>query len=124
LFFAEFSIGQTLPFTIANNSVYPDDQVYVAIVGITDGHVWIDAVTGQVNPMSVADNTMAGPVIGGNSGTGGDGMYADCFRKLSDIPDKTIQIPQISGCRISKSFVFVFFWLFRGSFRICCSQPG
>jgi hypothetical protein len=104
LIFTQFSFGQTLPYTIENSSTYPDDQVYVAIVGITDGHVWLDAATGQVNPMSSADNTMAGPVISGNQGPGENGMYADCFRKLSSIPNNTINIPQISGCRILISF--------------------
>ncbi len=97
-------VSQTLPYEVENNSDFPDDQVYIAIVGITDGHVWVDPVTGQVNQMSVSDNTVPGPVIGGNQGPGNNALYANCFRKLSDIPNKTINIPKIAGCRMMLSF--------------------
>ncbi len=96
--------SQTLPYQVNNTSNFPDDQVYIAIVGITDGHVWVDPVTGQVNPMRVSDNTIPGPVIDGNQGPGNNGLYANCFRKLSDIPNKTINIPKIAGCRMMISF--------------------
>ncbi len=95
---------QTLPYTFVNNSDYSDDEIYVAIVGITDNHVWVDAATGDVNTMSTSYNTISGPVNNGDYGPGGAGMYADCFTKLSDIPDKTVDIPQIAGCRIMMSF--------------------
>ncbi len=96
--------SETLPYTFVNNSDYSDDEIYVAIVGISDNHVWIDAATGDVNTMSTSYNTISGPVYNGDSGPGGDGMYADCFTKLSDIPDNTVDIPQIAGCRIMMSF--------------------
>ena len=96
--------AQTLTYQIKNNSHLPDNRVYVAIVGIKGGHVWVDPLTGQVNPMSVSDNTIPGPVIDGNQGPGNNGLYANCFRKLSDIPNKTINIPKIEGCRIMISF--------------------
>ncbi|AXT62687.1 T9SS C-terminal target domain-containing protein [Aquimarina sp. AD10] len=96
--------AQTLPYEIINNSEYSDDELYVAIVGITDGHVWVDAATGQVNRMDRSDNTVQGPVIDGNQGPGENGKYANCFRRLSDIPNKTVQIPKIAGCRIMISF--------------------
>ncbi len=102
--FGSITQAQTLPYEITNNSEYSDDEIYVAIVGITDGHVWVDAVTGQVNRMDSSNNTVQGPIIGGNQGPGENGMYADCFRRLSDIPNKTIQIPKIAGCRIMISF--------------------
>lgn len=104
LFMGFISHAQTLPYTVQNNSDYADDQVYVAIVGITDGHVWVDPVNGQVNPMNTGDNTIPGPIINGNQGPGENGLYANCFRKLSDIPNKTINIPKIAGCRIMISF--------------------
>ncbi len=94
----------TLPYTFVNNSDYSDDEIYVAIVGISDNHVWIDAATGDVNSMSTSYNTISGPVYNGDYGPGGDGLYADCFTKLSDIPDNTVDIPQIAGCRILMSF--------------------
>jgi hypothetical protein len=95
----------TVPFTLYNNSAYADASVYVAVVGIiNDNHVWIDARTGTVHLMSASDNTVAGPVIGGNQGPGGNGRYANCFAKLSEIPNKLINIPGIAGCRILISF--------------------
>ncbi|MBL3657622.1 beta-1,3-glucanase family protein [Fulvivirga sediminis] len=96
--------AQTLPYQVVNNSPYPDSEVYVGIVGITDGHVWVDPVTGQVNPMNSSYNTVQGPVYGGNKGPGNNGLYANCFRKLSDISNNTINIPKIAGCRIMIAF--------------------
>ena len=95
----------TVPFTLYNNSAFTDANVYVAVVGIiNDNHVWLDTKTGAVRLMSVADNTVAGPVIGGNQGPGNNGRYANCFARLSEIPNKTINIPGIAGCRILISF--------------------
>lgn len=95
----------TVPFTLSNNSSYTDANVYVAIVGIVNNNfVWIDAKTGAVNPMSASYNTVAGPVINGNTGPGGNGLYANCFAKLSDIPGKTVNVPGIAGCRMLISF--------------------
>jgi hypothetical protein len=100
------AIGQTtVPFTLYNNSAYADANIYVGIVGIISGnHVWVDARTSTVHLMSVSDNTVAGPVINGNLGPGGNGLYANCFTKLSDIPNKVLNIPGIEGCRILISF--------------------
>lgn len=95
----------TVPFTLYNNSTYTDANVYVAVVGIVNGnHSWIDCKTSQVRTMSVTDNTVQGPVINGDTGPGGNGMYANCFARLSEIPNKTINIPGIAGCRILISF--------------------
>ena len=110
--------AQTLPYEIVNNSEYTDENVYVAIVGITGGHVWVDPTTGQVNPMSVSDNTVPGPVIGGDLGPGNNGLYANCFRKLSDIPNRRVNIPKIAGCRILISFespLYLYFFGHSGS---------
>src|SRR5690349_17348331 len=79
----------TVPFTLYNNSSYTDANVYVAVVGIVNGnHMWIDAKTGSVRLMNASDNTVAGPVIGGNQGPGGNHLYANCFARLSEIPNK------------------------------------
>lgn len=94
-----------VPFTFTNSSAYADANVYVAVVGIINGnYVWIDAKTGTVNLMSSSYNTVSGPVIGGNQGPGGNGKYAACFSKLSEVPNKTISIPGIAGCRVLISF--------------------
>jgi hypothetical protein len=95
----------TVPFTLYNNSAFSDANVYVAVVGIiNDNHVWLDTKTGAVRLMSASDNTVPGPVIGGNQGPGNNGRYANCFARLSEIPNKTINIPGIAGCRILISF--------------------
>lgn len=108
----------TLPYTFVNHSSFPDDQVYIAVIGITGGHVWIDGSNGQVKQMSASDNTVQGPVNGGNKGPGGNGLYADCFTKLSDIPNKTIPIPAIAGSRILVSFgsqLYLYFFGYSGA---------
>ncbi len=107
-----------LPYTFVNNSTYADADVYVAVVGITGGHVWLDCKTSTVRQMSVSDNTVSGPVISGNTGPGANGKYANCFTKLSDIPNKTITIPQIAGCRILISFksqLYLYFFGYSGA---------
>ncbi|MFL5746043.1 MAG: glycoside hydrolase family 64 protein, partial [Niastella sp.] len=106
----------TVPFTLYNNSAFADANVYVAVVGIiNDNHVWLDTKTGAVRLMNVSDNTVAGPVIGGNQGPGNNGRYANCFAKLSEIPNKTINIPGIAGCRILISFNSQLFLYFFGA---------
>jgi hypothetical protein len=99
-----FMYGQgPIPFTISNTSTFNDNELYVAIVGIdynTGNHVWVNAKTSQVLPMSASYNTVTGPTIGGNTGPGQNSKYANCFTKLSEIPNKTFTLPQIAGCRV------------------------
>ncbi len=97
--------SQNIPFEIKNNSPYNDNELYVAIVGEDlsgppGAHVWVDMTTGNQMPMSASYNTVAGPVYGGNKGPGNNGMYANCFTKLSDIPNKTVNLTGIQGCRM------------------------
>jgi hypothetical protein len=118
LLFGVVSAQVTVPYTFVNTSTFPDDQIYIAVIGITGGHVWIDGATGQVNQMSVNDNTLQGPIIGGNTGPGGNAMYADCFTKLSDIPNKIIPIPNIAGSRILIGFgspLYMYFFGYSGA---------
>lgn len=106
----------TVPFTLSNKSAYADGNVYVAMVGKINGnHVWIDTKTGAVNLMNASNNTVAGPVIGGNTGPGGNGRYANCFSKLSEIPNRTINVPGIVGCRLLISFNSQLFLYFFGA---------
>lgn len=105
-----------VPYTISNNSAYTDANVYVAIIGKINGnHVWVNPRTGAVNLMSASDNTVQGPVIGGNQGPGGNGRYANCFAKLSEIPNKSVVVPPIEGCRIMFSFNSQLFLYFFGA---------
>ncbi len=94
---------ETLPYIFKNTSQFSDEDIYVAIVGITDGHVWIDCKTSTVKPMAISDNTVPGPIINGNKGPGNNGLYADCFTKLTEIPNYTVNLPKIAGCRILMS---------------------
>ncbi|MBS7229627.1 RICIN domain-containing protein [Flavobacterium psychroterrae] len=104
LVLSNFMYGQgPIPFTISNTSTFNDNELYVAIVGIdynTGNHVWVNAKTSQVLPMSASYNTVTGPTIGGNTGPGQNSKYANCFTKLSEIPNKTFTLPQIAGCRV------------------------
>ncbi|MCV9930170.1 beta-1,3-glucanase family protein [Flavobacterium sp. LS1R49] len=102
--FSNHSYGQgAIPFTISNTSTFNDNELYVAIVGIdytTGNHVWVNAKTSQVLQMSSSYNTVTGPTIGGNTGPGQNSKYANCFTKLSEIPNKTFTLPLIAGCRV------------------------
>ncbi|PJJ53131.1 beta-1,3-glucanase family protein [Hymenobacter chitinivorans] len=103
LLFSATSWAQgSIPFTIANNSPFPDTDLYVAIVGIdpAGNHVWINAANSQVLPMSSSYNTVTGPTYNGNTGPGANSKYAACFTRLSSIPNKTFTLPYIAGCRV------------------------
>jgi hypothetical protein len=108
----------TVPFTLVNrsNPAIADANIFVAVVGMQNGaHVWLDTKTGQVRPMSVSDNTVQGPTPNGNMGPGGNGRYANCFARLTEIPNKVINIPGIAGCRILISFNQQLYLYFFGS---------
>jgi uncharacterized protein YjdB len=92
----------SMPFVFQNNSTFADTELYVAIVGqdVNSKSIWIDCKTGTQNPMTNTYNTILGPTYGGNKGPGGNSMYASCFTKLSDVPNKTVMLPGISGCRV------------------------
>ncbi|MGI4763373.1 MAG: beta-1,3-glucanase family protein [Janthinobacterium lividum] len=92
----------SIPFVINNTSPFADTDLYVAIVGIdpSNNHVWINAATSQVLPMSSSYNTVTGPTINGNTGPGANSKYAACFTKLSNIPNHTFTLPYIAGCRV------------------------
>ncbi|MBQ0735571.1 beta-1,3-glucanase family protein [Aquimarina celericrescens] len=122
LCFSAFTImAQRLPYTIENNSEFQDNEVFVAVVGeeLPGGKfIWVDPANGQINRMSRSDNTIQGPIIGGNQGPGLNGKYANCFRRLTEIPNKTINIPQIAGCRILISFksqMYLYFFGYDGA---------
>ena len=123
LFCSAYLTAQRLPYQIENRSEFPDREVFVAIVGeeLPGGRfIWVDPVNGQINRMSRSDNTVPGPIIDGNAGPGLDGRYANAFRRLSDIPNKTLQIPQIAGCRIFISYesqLFLYFFGYDGAPR-------
>jgi hypothetical protein len=105
IFLCWITQGQSpIPFVFQNTSPFSDGELYVAIVGqnlaTPSQHIWIDCKTGAQNPMTSSYNTVLGPTYGGNKGPGGNSMYASCFTKLSDIPNKTVMLPGIQGCRV------------------------
>jgi hypothetical protein len=108
----------TFPFEIVNNSPFADSELYVAVVGIdytTNAHVWIDPKTSRVFPMDRSYNTVPGPTPLGDLGPGGDGKYANCFAKLSEIPGRTFNLPPIAGCRVFISKGSQLYFYFFGS---------
>lgn len=115
------AIAQSLlPFCFKNTSEFKDEELYVAIVGEDlsgppGAHIWIDCKTGAQLPMSSSYNTVEGPVYGGNKGPGTNGKYAACFTKLSEVPNKTVMLPPIQGCRLFISKGSQLFFYFFGS---------
>lgn len=100
----KYSFAQlTLPYVFENNSRYSDDQVYIGLVGKTNelGDVWMNIANSQLQEMSADDNTIPGPDFSYPQ----EWLYPDIFTKLSDLSNKTIQIPQgLYACRIFISF--------------------
>lgn len=97
--------AQTLPYTFKNSSRYTDSEIYIGLVGKFPGmgDVWMNMTSSQLQVMSYANNTVPGPAWGNTPD--GKNKYAAMFFKLSDVPNKTIQIPQgLFGCRILISF--------------------
>jgi hypothetical protein len=92
-----------LPYTFTNNSSYPDDEIYIGLVGKSGDNmdVWMDMNDYSLVPMAADQNTLDGPAWS----TPADWKYPDIFTKLSDISDHTLQIPQgLYGSRIFISF--------------------
>ena len=93
----------TLPYTFENNSRYTDDQIYIGLVGKIDptGDIWMQMTDSKIMEMSANQNTINGPEWSEPT----IWKYANIFTKISDIPNKTIQIPQgLFACRIFISF--------------------
>jgi hypothetical protein len=123
---------EPFPFKIENSTEFPDDEVYVAILGedfsgdfeagIPHKHIWVDLKTGEQKLMERSLNTVPGPVYvmvyddpanpdsysviparnetEGNRNPDGTAMYADIFTKLSEIPNQTVMLDVIQGCRV------------------------
>ena len=93
----------TIPYVFENNSRYNDDEIYIGLVGKTSelGDIWMDISTSEIQKMSADDNTIPGPDFSFPR----EWLYPEIFTKLSDLDNKTIQIPQgLFACRIFISF--------------------
>jgi len=103
LSFIPFCFCQTLklPYVFENNSEYLDSEIYVALVGKyeTMGDVWMNMTTSALVTMNASYNTVSGP----SWSSPPDRKYSNIFVKLSDIPNKTIQIPK--GLFASRIFI-------------------
>jgi hypothetical protein len=108
-----YGYAQNLPYVFQNDSRYADEQIYVGLVGKFPGmgDVWMDMKTSQLKPMLYSDNTLSGPAWGNTPD--GKNKYANMFTKLSDLNNKSINIPHgLFGCRIFISFespMFIYF---------------
>ena len=105
IFNATYLFAQSFPIEIINKTGLPDNKVFVAVVGEDlsgppGNFVWVNLQTGQQKQMSLSDNTIQGPIYGGNNGPGGAGKYANCFTRLSELDDLTFNLHNIQGCRI------------------------
>lgn len=92
-----------LPYEFINNSPYPDSEIYIGLVGKFGNNVdvWMDMNDYSLVPMSADQNTLDGP----SWSTPSTWQYPDIFTQLSDITEKTIEIPLgLYGCRIFISF--------------------
>lgn len=136
---------QPFPFEFTNNTDYPDDKVFVAIMGedfsgtVGGGnhkHIWVDLKTGIQYPMEKRYNTVPGPVyvmvyddpgsnssytvmparndVEGNRNPDGTALYADIFTPLSEIPNKTVMLEPIQGCRVYISVEEQLYMFFHG----------
>lgn len=100
-----FAQNLTLPYTFKNESRYADNEIYIGLVGTfeTMGPVWMDLSKSELKVQGPTYNTLKGPSFG--IAPNGKDLFADMFFKLSDIPNKTIQIPYgLMACRIFVSF--------------------
>lgn len=93
LCFISFGYSQVLkiPYLFENNSEYADSEIYIAMVGKIGGaDVWMNMTNSTFLPMNSSYNTLTGP----SWSTPAEWKYANIFTKLSDIQNKTIQIPK------------------------------
>ncbi len=101
----------TIPYTFTNNSVYTDEEIYIGLVGKIEptGDVWMNISNSEIIPMSADLNSIDGPEWSHPA----DWEYPEIFTRLSDVSDKTIQIPHgLYACRIFVAFESPMFFRF------------
>ena len=94
--------GSTLPLKLVNNSIYADNEIYVAIIGNYNGNtIYYDLKNNHQNNASL-------PVLNESVNTltkaGQPWGFANIFTTLDQIKDKTIHLEHTSACRIFFSF--------------------
>ena len=96
---------EKLPFLFDNNSVFADEDIYIAIVGKrlnSDEPVWLNAATNTLNPINSSYNTIDAPahVPAGMQ----DWKFADFFTPLSEIQANIVAFPPIHGGKMYIAF--------------------
>ncbi|MCR5077173.1 MAG: family 16 glycosylhydrolase [Prevotella sp.] len=92
----------TVPIKLVNNSCFPDNQVYVAIIGQFNGRpIYYDL------PRNSNGNAVLGTLttdLNTLHKTNGDRGFANVFTTLDRIPDRTIHVEHTNACRIFFGF--------------------
>ena len=97
-----FPLWAIFPMQIVNNSPFPDNQVYIAIVSNYAGGVsYYDLNHNTANSVAFPRLTTALNTL---HKTSGDWGYADVFVTLDQIVNKTIYIDRTMACRMFFSF--------------------
>ena len=97
-----FPLWAIFPMQIVNNSPFPDNQVYIAIVSNYAGVVsYYDLNHNTANSVAFPRLTTALNTL---HKTSGDWGYADVFVTLDQIVNKTIYIDRTMACRMFFSF--------------------
>lgn len=96
--------AQNIPIEIVNNSVFPDDKVYVAIIGkkvSNDAPIYYDLIANNASDAALRALTT-------NTNTlhkfNGDRGYANVFTTLNKIKNKTIYVDKTHACRMFFGF--------------------
>lgn len=96
--------AQNIPIEIVNNSVFPDDKVYVAIIGkkvSDDTPIYYDLASNNAGDASLKALTTDLNTL---HKEGGDRGYANVFTTLDRIKNKTVYVDKTHACRMFFGF--------------------
>ena len=96
--------AQNIPIEIVNNSVFPDDKVYVAIIGkkvSDDKPIYYDLASNNAGDASLKALTTDLNTL---HKEGGDRGYANVFTTLDRIKNKTVYVDKTHACRMFFGF--------------------
>ena len=92
--------AQNIPIKIVNNSVFPDDKVYVAIIGkkvSNDAPIYYDLIANNASDAALRALTTNTNTLHKSNGDRG---YANVFTPLNKIKNKTIYVDKTHACRM------------------------
>ena len=96
--------AQNIPIEIVNNSVFPDDKVYVAIIGkkVSDNApIYYDLIANNASDAALRALTTSTNTLHKSNGDKG---YANVFTPLNKIKNKTIYVDKTHACRMFFGF--------------------